>query len=176
MVVGCDLTNERKGVTVMSFYDDDDDFEGNESEGIKQLRSAQKAATKRIKELESELDSFRSTERTRSVSDVLAARGLNSKIADLIPSDLRGSDDINRWLDERADVFAGVQSTPSQAQPDAHTPVVPPMNADRMQSILDQGEPVPGDESQLLAQIQAASSPAELNRLLFGSETGPSVY
>ena len=107
MVVGCDLTNERKGVTVMSFYDDDDDFEGNESEGIKQLRSAQKAATKRIKELESELDSFRSTERTRSVSDVLAARGLNSKIADLIPSDLRGSDDINRWLDERADVFAG---------------------------------------------------------------------
>jgi len=176
MVVGCDLTNERKGVLHIMDYYEDDDQDMNDSDGIKQLRSALKAAQKKLKEQDQELDHFRSGERTRSVADVLNARGLNPKIADLIPSDLRNADDINRWVEERADVFAGVTSAPSQQQNDAPNTVIPPANASRMSDVLSIGEDVPGGEEQLMAQIRAAANPAELNRLIFGNEQGPSLY
>jgi len=161
----------------MDYYDDDDQDFTNDSEGIKQLRAAKKQDARRIRELEAELDQFRSTERVRSVTDILTTRGMNPKIADLIPSDLRSAEEINRWLEERADVFAGVTNTPSQQQDTNPTQqVVPPANAGLMADALSAGEPIPGDESQLLAMIAAAKSPQELNRLIFGSEQGPSVY
>jgi hypothetical protein len=159
----------------MDYYDDEQEF-GSDSEGIKQLRAAQKAAQKRIRELEAEIDTFRSSERHRSVADVLAARGLNPKVADLIPADLRDADSINSWIDERSDVFAGAMQAPPQQQSEAPARVAPPANAGLIAETLSAGEPIPGDESQLIAQIRAASSPAELNRLIFGSEMGPSVY
>jgi hypothetical protein len=159
----------------MDYYEDDDQ-DMNDSDGIKQLRSALKSAQKRLKEQDQELDHFRSGERVRSVTDVLNARGLNPKIADLIPSDLRNADDINRWIEERADVFAGNTSVPSQQQNDAPNTVIPPANASRMSDVLSIGEDVPGGEEQLMAQIRAASTPAELNRLIFGNEQGPSLY
>lgn len=160
----------------MDYYDDDEQEYGNESEGIKQLRAKQKQDAKMIRELQAELDRFRTTERSRSVADVLATRGLNPKIADLIPSDLRDADEINRWIEERADVFAGVSNTSSQQQTDVPDAVIPPANAARMADVLSAGEEIPGGEEQMLAMIRAASNPAELNRLIFGNESGPAVY
>lgn len=160
----------------MDYYDDDQDY-SNDSDGIKQLRSAHKAAQKRIRELESEIDHFRVDRRTRSVSEVLSSRGLNPRIADLIPQDLVDADDITRWVDDRADVFAGAAQVPSQQQQEAPTPrVAPPANAGLIADAMSAGEPVPADESQLIAQIRAAKNPEELNRLIFGSESGPSMY
>lgn len=158
----------------MNQYFDDEDDTDQESEGIQQARRAAKANAKRVKELEQELESLRTDLRVRSVSDVVSARGLNPKIAELIPSGITSRDDINAWLDERADLFGasagGAASSPSSQQP------VAPAGAARLAEVMSAGEPVPGDESQLLAQIQAAKTPAELNRLIFGSEMGPSAF
>jgi len=46
----------------------------------------------------------------------------------------------------------------------------------RMSEVMNAGQAPTGDESQILAMIQAASTPEELNRLIFGNASGPSAY
>lgn len=169
------LTNENKErvYAVDPYFDDDDEqVQGFDSEGIKNLRKSYRDAQKRMKELEGELDQFRSSERQRSVSDVIASRGLNPRVAEIVPDYLSGRDEIQRWLEERADIFGSAQQDESVQQA---APVAPPPNAGRLSAALEAGEPVSGDESQMIAMINAAKSPEELNRILFGSNSGPNV-
>ena len=166
--------DERERVCITLDYYDDDDDTGQESEGIQQARRAAKANAKRVKELEQELNSLRSDLRQRSVSDVVSARGLNPRISELIPSGITSRDDINAWLDERAELF-GLTSESAAGLSSPQQPV-PPAGAARLADVVSAGEPIPGDESQLLAQIRAARTPAELNRLIFGSEMGPPAF
>ena len=71
------------------WYDDDDDIFGdddsNESydsdKGIGNLRKADRAKSKRIKELESELENLRKFQRDSVISSVLSEKGVNPKIA-----------------------------------------------------------------------------------------------
>lgn len=154
------------------YYDDEDEQQGIDSEGIKNLRKQYREAQKRLKDMESELDALRSSERSRSVADVVASKGFNQKVVELIPDYLTDRAEIERWLDDRADLFGGrVSNEPGDVSP----PVAAPVNADRMASALEVGEPIAGDESTLLAQIAAAKTPQELNRLLFGNEAGPAI-
>jgi hypothetical protein len=159
-------------------YDLDDDFDEYDDGALQQVRKAHKAATKRVKELESELASLRVESRNRSVADVLSSRGYNPKIADLIPGDLTTEDQITSWLDERGDLFspnqAGSQATSEEQMGDQPGIKMPP-ELQRMNEVVNAGEAPTGDESQILAMIQAASSPEELNRLIFGNPNGPTV-
>jgi len=161
-------------------YDLPDDFDDYDDGAISQVRKAHKAATRRIKELEGELSSFRTESRKRSVQEVLTSRGYNPKIADLIPDSVTSEDEITSWLDERADVFqpvnpaeSGVQA--SEEQMSGQPSEVPP-EIRRMSEVMNAGQAPTGDESQILAMIQAASTPEELNRLIFGNTSGPSAY
>lgn len=160
-------------------YDLPDDFDDYDDGAISQVRKAHKAATRRIKELESELSTFRTESRTRSVQEVLTSRGYNPKIADLIPDSVTSEAEITSWLDERADVFqpvnpveSGVQASEEQIGDQSRE--VPP-EIRRMSEVVNAGQAPTGDESQILAMIQAASTPEELNRLIFGNAAGPSV-
>jgi len=159
-------------------YDLDDDFDEYDDGALTQVRKAHKAATKRVKELESELASLRVETRNRSVADVLTSRGYNPKIADLIPSDLNTEDQITSWLDERSDLF-GPNQAGSQAAPEEQMGDQPgiqiPQELQRMNEVVNAGQAPTGDESQILAMIQAASTPAELNRLIFGNPNGPTI-
>lgn len=162
-------------------YDLDDDFEDYDDNAISQVRKAHKAATKRIKELEAELGTLRVESRKRSVGDVLTSRGFNPKIADLIPSDLTSEDEIKAWLDDRADVFqpansggAGSDNTANE-QSNGVQVELPPELA-RFNDVVSTGQAPTGDENQMLAMIQAAKTPEDLNRLLFGNAAGPPAY
>lgn len=163
-----------------SEYDLPDDFDDYDDNAISQVRKAHRAATKRIKELESELLSFRSESRKRSVQDVLTSRGYSPKLADLIPEDVSSEDDIGSWLDERSDLFQPVTSAGSEGTPDEQsepqTPVETPPWARQFSDTVDAGRAPSGDESQILAMIQAAKNPDELNKILFGTASGPAVY
>lgn len=157
-------------------YDLPDDFDEYDDGAISQVRKAHKAANRRIKELETEISSFRSESRVRSVKEVLESRGYNPKIADLIPDGVSSADEISAWLDERSDVFrpsAGGGAHEEQMQSPANE--APPGFA-QFNEVVNAGQAPTGDESQLLAMIANAKTPDELNRILFANASGPPVY
>ena len=80
-------------------FDLPDDFDDYDDGAIQQVRRAHKAAVKRLKELESELQGYRTESRKRTVADVLTTRGYNPKIADLIPGDVTNEAEIVAWLE-----------------------------------------------------------------------------
>ena len=90
-------------------YDDDDlDVDSNDgSSAIKALRGDNRAKEKRIKELEEQLAKLAQGQRERSIKDVVSAKGLNPKIANLVPKDLTDEESVTKWLDEYADLFGG---------------------------------------------------------------------
>lgn len=146
----------------MSLYDDDDDdFEGGNT--ISEIRKALRAAEKRNKALEQELQTFRTESRKREIAASIEARGLNPKIAGLIPADA----DPAAWIDEFGELFAA----PSQVagEPADEQNPEPPEGASTFAQVASTGDTPVGDEGQLLALIRGASTPDELNKVLFGN-------
>lgn len=156
--------------------DDDDDFGGDDHRGndIPDLRKAYNSLKRQYKELQTQYDEAQKAVRERSVKDVLAAKGVNTKIAAFIPADLKTEQEIEAWIDDYSDVF-GVQSAPAptdEAQPAA----APDPNMEAWARISQQqasGQPMSMDEAQLEALVKATANPAALNKLLFGNEFGP---
>ena len=110
-------------------WEDDEDFDMEEDEQptrrnadnptdlVKQLRKQLKMEQKRAKELEQKVSEFSSKERQSVISKVLEERGVNPKVAKLIPSDVDASDAaaLNAWLEEYGDAF-GIQMTEQPSQ------------------------------------------------------------
>jgi hypothetical protein len=158
-----------------NFEWDDDDTEDaqNESNAMKELRKAYRAATKQNKELAERLEAIQSNVRERSVKDVLASKGLPEKIAAFIPKDATSADEVENWLNEYGDVF-GVQSSSEAQQPAAQAS--PELQAlGRIASAQSSGQPFSNDPDQLAGLIAGANSPEELNKLLYGNAAGPQV-
>jgi hypothetical protein len=87
--------------------DDDDDYTAPEvnNDLVKQLRKANKQKEKELAELKANFENLNKAQRERAIKDVLTSRGINSKIAAFIPSDIDASEDaVSRWLDDYADV------------------------------------------------------------------------
>lgn len=110
------------------WYDDDEfDFEDegeetqptrsrNSDDVLKKVRRAERAKDKQLKELQAELESLRKFQREATVSKVLQEKGINPKIAALIPSDMEPtSDALNSWLEQYGDVFGVAQQPKQQA-------------------------------------------------------------
>lgn len=162
-------------------YDLPDDFDDYDDGAMTQVRRAHKAAVKRLKELENELQGYRVESRKRTVADVLTSRGYNPKIAELIPGDITNEAEIVSWLDEKADVFqpmTGVVDSEGaqQEQMDGQPDVVVPPGYQQFNEVVNAGQAPVGDESQLLAMIMGAKNPDELSKVLFGNAGGPPVY
>jgi hypothetical protein len=91
------------------YEDDDDDFTTESSQSndlVKQLRKAAKQKDKELQELRSQLKTLSKGQRERAIKDVLASRGVNSKIATFIPQDIDPTEEsLSKWLDDYADVF-----------------------------------------------------------------------
>jgi hypothetical protein len=160
-------------------YDLPDDFDDYDDNAMAQLRKAHKAAAKRVKELEQELQGFRVESRKRSVQEVLTSRGYSPKLADLIPDDVTTADDVSAWLEDRADLFQPVTPAGSEEQAEAEAPqqqVETPPWAQQFTDVVNTGQAPTGDESQLISMIQSAKTPEDLNKILFGGSGGPPVY
>ena len=161
----------------MSDYDDyeDDDNSQDAGNAVKQLRNANKAKDKQIKELLEKVSLLQSGVRDRSVKDTIKAKGLPEKVASLIPESLTPSEEVEAWVNDYADVF-GV-TTPQDSPPaDAGKEANPQFDAlQRIANTQAGGQPFSGDEAQMLALIKSATDPEALNQLLFGSQSGPPV-
>jgi hypothetical protein len=104
------------------WYEDDDDSFDMEDDyetdnGLKNLRKSDRAKGKRIKELETELDTLRKFQRESVIGSVLNSKGVNPKIAAFIPEGIQSdSEAISTWLEENGDVF-GIQMEQPEARP-----------------------------------------------------------
>ena len=133
----------------MAVYDYDDDDDVNDSELPKKLRAVIKDLKKENADLQERYASLQKETRTRSVQEQISARGLNPKVAALIPQDA----DVDEWLNEFGDVlgFAQPESDPEQDARAAET---------RRMAQAEQGStPAQGD---VLAAIEAAENMDEL--------------
>jgi hypothetical protein len=150
----------------LEYEDDDDDFtqveSSNNNDLVKQLRKQLKQKEKELTEFNSKLGELSKAQRERAVKDVLESRGVNSKIAKFIPSDLDPTEEsLSKWLDENSDVF-GFESTES------NQPVVDPVQAAahrKMNNAMNQGL-TPDSSDDVLNKLLSANSKEELDDII----------
>ena len=149
------------------WYEDDDDFlEEDQTGGLQNLRKADRAKSKRIKELEAELDGLRSFQRQSVVSSVLNERGVNPKIATFIPSDVANDpESIGQWLDEHGEIFG--------VQPQAKQPMVDQENLSTLRQIdaVTGSALSPDDVNDMFSRLNNAQSAEELMEMIYGADS-----
>jgi hypothetical protein len=146
------------------YEDDDDDFTTDSSNDlVKQLRKAAKQKDKELQELRSQFDNLSKGQRERAIKDLLASRGVNSKIASFIPQDIDPTEEsLSKWLDDNGDVF-GIESGQTQA-----TPNVDPSQAaayKRMTDTADSGAS-PEHNTDIMQKLLNANSREELDEVI----------
>lgn len=101
----------------------DTDFtldQDNDSDLVKQLRKQLRDKESTLKALSAENETFKSTVRKSTVTDLLAKRNVNPKVAAFIPADVEATDEaIGKWLGEYGDVFGVTTSTEPTGQQQA---------------------------------------------------------
>jgi hypothetical protein len=146
-------------------YEDDDDFDTNDSSNdlVKQLRKAAKQKDKELQELRSQFEGLNKAQRERAIKDALASRGVNSKIASFIPQDIDPTEEsVSKWLEDYADVF-GIETSQTQA-----THNVNPNDAaayKRMTNSADSGVS-PEHNGDIMQRLLNANSKEELDEVI----------
>jgi hypothetical protein len=146
------------------YEDEDDDFtqESGNNDLVKQLRKAAKQKDKELAELRAQFEGVSKAQRERNIKDVLESRGVNSKIAKFIPSDLDPTEEsLSKWLDDNGDVF-GFQATESNQS------VVDPAQAaayKKMNSVTEQGL-TPDASDDIMRKLMNANSKEELDDII----------
>jgi hypothetical protein len=146
------------------YEDDDDDYTNDSSNDlVKQLRKASKQKDKELQELRAQFDNLSKGQRERAIKDLLASRGVNSKIASFIPQDIDPTEEsLSKWLDDNGDVF-GIESGQTQA-----TPNVDPAQAaayKRMTNTADSGSS-PEHNADIMQKLMNANSKEELDEVI----------
>jgi hypothetical protein len=146
---------------------DDEDFDleddqptqrVNGTDLVKQLRKTIKELEKKNRELDGKVSEYTSKQRQEVIQKVLEERGVNPKVAKLIPSDVDATnvDALNEWLEEYGDAFGIPQSENSTADVD---------NLKRINSAT-QGAAMPDNVDDIENMIGNAESEEELFNIL----------
>jgi hypothetical protein len=141
--------------------DDNDDFTTESNDLVKQLRKATKQKDKELAELRAQFENVSKAQRERSIKDVLESRGVNSKIAKFIPSDVDSTEEsLSKWLDDNGDVFGFTT--------ESNQPVVDPAQAaayKKMNNVTDQGL-TPDASDDIMRKLMSANSKEELDDII----------
>ena len=146
------------------YEDEDDDITTDSSNDlVKQLRKAAKQKDKELQELRSQFENLSKGQRERVIKDLLASRGVNSKIASFIPQDIDPTEEsLSKWLDDNGEVF-GIESGQTQA-----TPNVDPAQAaayKRMTNTADSGAS-PEHNADIMQKLMNANTKEELDEVI----------
>ena len=147
------------------YEDEDDDITTNDSSNdlVKQLRKASKQKDKELQELRAQFENLSKGQRERAIKDLLASRGVNSKIASFIPQDIDPTEEsVSKWLAEYADVF-GIEVSQNQA-----THNVDPAQAaayKRMTNAVESGSS-PAHNDNIMQKLMNANSREELDEVI----------
>jgi len=148
---------------------DDDEFDFEEEtqprssdDVLKKVRRAERAKDKQVKELQAELESLRKFQREATISQVLAEKGVNPKVAKFIPADIElSSDSINNWLSDNGELF-GVAAPVQQSAVDVND-----MAALRQIDAVTSGAISPDDVHDAFNIMNNAQSAEELLNFLY---------
>jgi hypothetical protein len=145
--------------------DEDDDFESeaslSENDLLKKLRKAKRADEKRIKDLTDQLESLTKVQREKTVTEVLAKKGVSPKAARLILKDLDGDfseESVANWLEDNAELFGLKVDEPQQDNTN--------LAALRQQDIVSQSAVTPDRAEDFELRMNNASSAEELISML----------
>jgi chorismate mutase len=145
------------------YEDDEDDFTTESNDLVKQLRKANKQKEKELAELKAQFGEISKAQRERNIKDVLESRGVNSKIAKFIPSDIDPTEEsLSKWLDDNGDVFGFSATEPT------NQPAVDPAQAaayKRMNSVTEQGL-TPDASDDIMRRLMSANSKEELDEVI----------
>ena len=151
------------------YEDEDDDItttDASSNDLVKQLRKAGKAKDKELQELRSQFENLNKGQRDRSIKDALAARGVNTKIASFIPSDIDPTEEsVSKWLEDNADVF-GLELGSNQNKPNVDPADVAAYK--RMTGATDAGMS-PERGADVMTRLMNANSKEELDEIIRGS-------
>jgi hypothetical protein len=157
-------------VAAMAANQYEDEYDNEEHENAPaDLRRALKKAQKEREAIEAELQKMRSELRSRSVKDVLEQKGVPSKLAKLIPSDIDTPEQIDAWLSEYADVFGVQLKQQESAQPTVDEETI--RDNQRINNVTSTAQN-PSGELNSHQKVLAAKSKEELDQLLFGQSLG----
>lgn len=135
-----------------------------ETDLLKQLRRLEKEQSKKIKELEQQLGSYKVAERESTVQYVLESMGVNPKIAKFIPQDIDVNlETVENWVKDNADIF-GVQI--QQEKPVENQSLATLRQID---TITAAGQAPIGVDDMML-RIDQAQSAEEITAMIFGAE------
>jgi len=148
---------------------DDDEFDFEEEtqprssdDVLKKVRRAERAKDKQVKELQAELESLRRFQREATISQVLAEKGVNPKVAKFIPADIElSSDSISNWLSDNGELF-GVAAPVQQSAVDVND-----MAALRQIDAVTSGAISPDDVHDAFNIMNNAQSAEELLNFLY---------
>jgi hypothetical protein len=135
----------------------DDEFDETPKKAPKGLRDALKAEKARNKELSEQLAKVQGNLAKRTVSEVLASKGANPKLAKWVIKDLDNEiddDAVAKWLDENGELFGFEPSSSEEVD------VGEVNEASRAVNAAQGSAPTPTSDQ--LAAIAAAGSEAEL--------------
>ena len=148
--------------------DDEFDFEEEETQSrssddvLKKVRRAERSKDKQLKELQSELEALRKFQREATISQVLAEKGVNPKVAKFIPADIEmSSDSISNWLTDNGELF-GVAAPVQQSAVDMND-----INALRQIDAVTSGAISPDDVNDAFNIMNNAGSAEELLNFLY---------
>ena len=148
---------------------DDDEFDFEEEtqprssdDVLKKVRRAERAKDKQVKELQAELEALRKFQREATISQVLAEKGVNPKVAKFIPADIEmSSDSISNWLSDNGELF-GVAAPTQQNAVDVND-----MAALRQIDAVTSGAISPDDVNDAFNIMNNAGSAEELLNFLY---------
>lgn len=155
--------NGRWTMSNFEYEDEDDDYTPESNDLVRQLRKATKQKDKELAELRSQFENLNKAQRERAIKDTLEARGVNSKIAKFIPSDIDPTEEsLSKWLEENGDVF-GFQVTQTNNQPNVDPADISAYK--RMNQATEQGL-TPDSSEDLLQKILSTQTPEELAEVM----------
>jgi len=159
----CCMSNKRNNwdADITDEYEDDIPAE---TDLLKQLRRLEKEQSKKIKELEQQLGSYKVAERESTVQYVLESMGVNPKIAKFIPQDIDVNlETVENWVKDNADVF-GIQI---QQEKPVENPSLATLR--QIDTITAAGQAPIGVDDMML-RIDQAQSAEEITAMIFGAE------
>jgi len=149
--------------------DDDDTMEDddpNSTDLVRKLRKADRSKEKRIRDLESELNTIRSAQRGNSIKSILSEKGVNPKVAAFIPEDIDPTPEaVENWINEYAELF-GLKNNADQnglSQND--------VNALREIDSVTSGALSPDKEQDIILRLDQAQSVDDIMNMINSAES-----
>lgn len=130
----------------------------------KGLRAQLEATLAKLKEAEEVIGSYKTKERISTVEAAVTAKGLNAKVAKLIPTDVETTEQLEEWLNDYAEVFGYTvdNNNAENAKPNFDQQEV--NAATRLQQLANSGQ-APSRLDDVNARLAAATSIEEITKI-----------